>query len=192
MKRFSNLFILSAIAIVFAACSKEQFETVNSDDRGSLKASTTQGESFVDLIAGQNILVGKVAFNEVDTDGDGVLDALQVCYDTDGSGWGIYEIHFSIGNSLSDIPRNNAGNPMIGLFPYQFYLNGETTHCFVIPFEEGVDCGGSYIAAAHAVVKKEGSNKTETAWGKGSRFVPKGNWAMYFGVSVECIPPDIS
>lgn len=192
MKKLNNLIVLAMVAIIFAACSKDSHDVLPNDDRGSMKASTTQGENFVDLMAGQHILVGKVAFNEVDTDGDGTLDAMEVCYVIENNDWQIMEIHFAIGSSLSDIPRNNAGNPMIGHFPYHFHPAGVSSYCFTIPFSEAFDCGGNYIAAAHAVVKRTSGNKTETAWGKGTRFVPKGNWAMYFGVSVECIPPDIS
>ncbi len=43
---------------------------------------------------------------------------------------------------------------------------------------DGVEPGDTVFIAAHAEV--EDGEREEGAWGKGTRFVERGNWAMYF------------
>lgn len=145
----------------------------------------------VSLVAGQNIDAGNVSFEDIDTDNNGEKDALKVTYTTK-NGWGLYEIHFWIGSSLTSLPTNKSGNPQIGLFPYKYSgLNGITSYSFVIPFTNlGFNCdvADNYYVAAHAVVKRvvNGTLQSETGWGDGMRLVQKGSWAMYFKMYITC------
>jgi hypothetical protein len=49
--------------------------------------------------------------------------------------------------------------------------------------DNGVSPGDSVVIAAHAEV--EDGKREEGAWGKGTRFVARGNWAMYFTYVVQ-------
>lgn len=192
----SLIFVSSATALLaFSGCSKEeeimeveQISALKSVDIGSLDS----GVNGVTLFAGQSIEAGTVAFYDIDTDGSGEVDALEVVYTTT-DGWELDEVHFWIGNSLADMPQSRSGNPKIGNFPYNFSnLDGETTYSIVIPFSEiGFSCPGpdDFYVAAHASVRKpdgSGGFQTETGWGDGKRLVQRGNWAMYFSIWITC------
>jgi hypothetical protein len=140
----------------------------------------------VKLVAGQSIDAGLVTFDDVDTDGNGQTDALQVTYSTK-DGWVLSEIHLFVGNSLTSLPTTKSGNPQIGLFPYKSGAISTTSIIVTIPFSElGFSCANTedYFVAAHASVKKGG--QSESAWGDGQRLVTRGNWAMYFTIFISC------
>jgi hypothetical protein len=190
--------IILAIAMIsvigFTSCSKFENQ-LPGQEQNNQKAihigEIGSDQTGVNLIAGQNIDAGNVSFEDIDTDGNGEKDALQVTYTTE-NGWGLYDIHFWIGSSLTTLPTNKSGNPQIGLFPYKYSgLGGATSYSFVIPFTVmGFNCDvtDNYYVAAHAVVKKSvnGSLQSETGWGDGMRLVQKGNWAMYFKLYITC------
>ena len=119
----------------------------------------------VDLMAGQNLFSGTVkVWDEGDT--------LYVLYETIEP-WCMTETHLAVASSLDEIPQSN-GNPVPGNFPYKNTHKCVTSFLYTIPLSN--DACELYIAA-HAVVKRPGSN--ETAWGNGVDF-PGSNWATYF------------
>ncbi len=139
------------------------------------------------LYAGQTIVAGTVC---VDNDASN----LTVTYQTTG-GWTLDETHLWLGTDLSTMPRTASGNPKVGLFPYKSegLPNGTTTYTFTLPLGDfKVACRQQLLVAAHAVVKMvnaDGSIRTETGWGAGTRLTAKGNWATYFSYTVQCAPP---
>lgn len=125
----------------------------------------------VDLIAGQNQKVGAVT---IERNGDRFLRATyELDADAIKNGWLIYEIHFAIGDDLSDIPQTKGNkwgtNPIPGQFPYKRYFQNGVKKDVL----EGIDVSryqnskDLYIAA-HAVVKKTNS-KTIKAPYSGTR-----------------------
>lgn len=152
------------------------------------------GISSQTLYAGQTINAGTVSYDDIDTNNDNQVDALQITYSTTG-GWELTEVHFFIGNALSDMPTNKSGNPQIGLFPYvSGNIAGQTSYSITIPFSTlGFSCPGpeDYYVAAHASLRKSlggGSYQTETGWGNGQRLVQRGNWAMFNLIYITCDP----
>jgi hypothetical protein len=119
----------------------------------------------VNLMAGQNEFAGTV---KVWDEGD----SLYVLYETIEP-WCMTETHLAVASSLEGIPQSN-GNPVPGNFPYKNTHKCATSFLYTVPLSSGA-C--ELYIAAHAVVKKPGSN--ETAWGNGVDF-PGSNWATYF------------
>ena len=179
MKRF-----LLAALVVFSAC-----ETNSYGPEVESYPVIVQGESCVDLMAGQNILVGQVCA--------GIEEGnLQVTYNVVPD-WQIAETHLWVGTSLSTLPTNRSGNPQIGLFPYKSGpLEGATSYTHLVPRslfgltgDEEVCDPLDLLAVAHAAVFRvlpDGSVQGETAYGQGPRLVQKGSWAMYFGWRLAC------
>lgn len=135
------------------------------------------GEAIsVDLIAGQNEIIGEV---KVANDGE-YLYVEFVAFDP----WVLIETHVAVYTNFEDIPLTKKGNPKIGQFAYDIDS--------LIP----LDCNwDKLIIAAHAVVDKIVDGVTvqsETAWGEGPEF-PGKSWAMYFNFTVQdccALPPD--
>jgi hypothetical protein len=156
------------------------------------------------LMAGQHIEAGWVCVHvkpDVDTSrecGPGSSGVLVVEYHTMG-GWELVEAHLAVGNHVEDIPNNNKGNPMVGHFDYHSgNITGMTEFEFYVPLcKLGMDGGSECkptmaVIASHAVVQKkldDGSYQTETGWGDGERFVPRGSWAEYWMVTLTCDKP---
>jgi hypothetical protein len=134
----------------------------------------------VDLIAGQHTDVGEVV---VTTDATNMY----VTYRTTG-GWKLCETHLHIAQTLAGIPQSRGG-PVPGKFAYKKTHASATEFTYTVPLVRvHQDADGCVVIAAHAVVKLYRSwcrTRTETAWGKGSRF-PCKNWAMYFQHCVSC------
>jgi len=140
-------------------------------------------EVCVDLIAGQHIVAGTVCvLNEGEN--------LYVTYTTT-DGWMLAETHLAVstdepgtGEWLGNRWQNRAGNPAPGRFPYKAEHDPavDDTYTYTIPLadiSDGVGAGDTVFVAAQAVVVHEDEGK-ETAWGKGERFVERGDWAMFF------------
>jgi hypothetical protein len=136
------------------------------------------------LWAGQHIDAGTVSVDVAGSD-------LVVTYDT-ANGWSLDEVHLWVGDDRADMPQNRRGSPKIGRFPYaDENLGGLTSYSFSVPLGSlGISCPADlsdreiYIAA-HAVVSNA-SGGSETAWGDGTRFAPRGMWGMYFSTTFEC------
>ncbi len=93
----------------------------------------------VDLLAGQNMLVGNVT---IESDGINYT----ITYNITDGGWCLTQTHLSVGVSPSDFPHTKSGNPKVGNFEYGESLECASSASYVVPVEEG-----TYIAA-HAVV----------------------------------------
>jgi hypothetical protein len=162
------------------------------------------GENCAVLYAGQSIVAGKVCTrldDSVDTsEACGVprqKGAMLVTYSTI-NGWELVEAHLAAGDSLADIPTNNAGNPQIGNFPFKSGdITGDTSYTFTVPYcsldLDLTECPVSAYVAAHAAVRRlncDGAFQSETAWGDGEQFVERGSWAEYMTFRLECPAPD--
>lgn len=187
-------FKLTAIActsaiLALTSCSKTELDHVAAADQANTQRIdvANSGGGCVQLTAGQHINAGSVCINEIDQNNDGSNDAIAIVYNTTG-GWTIREIHLWAGTSLNNCPKTNSGNPIPGQFPYSASNINANTYTVTIPFSQlGFDCAigtANYYVAAHAVVRN--GNNTQTAWGQGTRFVPQGNWGMYFDFEISC------
>lgn len=190
------LYLIPALLLVgtlFYACQEQNVVEPNKSsiekvDVGNLGS----GVSCVELTAGQTINTGSVCFDDIDTDGDNIVDALKICYTTI-NGWELVEAHFWIGTTLSQLPMTKSGNPIPGQFPYKSgNITGQTEYCIIIPFSEiNFECPGptKYIVAAHAALRKVENGvivDTQTGWGAGTRITTKGNWGTYFNIWITC------
>ncbi len=145
------------------------------DDEGDTGGDGTVGgeqtdppaSTGVNLIAGQHTRIGTV---------DAAISgtSMTVTYTCTEEGWNLYEIHFHVANSVDDIPASKKGNPKVGKFMEKFEDLDTDTYSFVVDVSD-LDLESTLYFAAHAAV-----SNGETAWGEGTRFVQKGNWAMYF------------
>lgn len=148
--------ILFGVCILLGAMSC-QTESLNSDEnlitsdsaakKGNNKAEATlvwdecsTTSTQVDLLAGQNTLVGNVT---VESDGINYT----ITYNITDAGWCLTETHLSVGLAPSDFPHTNSGNPKNGNFEFGGSLNCASSASYIVPVSEG-----TYIAA-HAVVK---------------------------------------
>lgn len=168
----SALFFAAVATLSLASCKKEANdftpETVKQTGAHRTGSSNICGEpTTVTLIAGQHINAGTVTVTNDATN-------LYVTYST-ANGWSLTELHLFAG-ACNKIPVNKPGNPIPGQFPYSANPAMANTYTFTIPLANLEDC---FCVAAHAVVRNA-SGGTETAWGQGTRFVQKGNWAMKF------------
>lgn len=166
--------ILLVSVITLWSCSKEspmgvdETETLYENTSPQTRRSeNTEPVATVNLIAGQNTIVGEVSLT---LDGS----TLWVTYET-YENWTITETHLYLGD-CENRPQNRPGNPLVGQFPY----SGEHatgTQTVLYPFDVN-SINQTGCIAAHAVVKNN-SGGTETAWGEGNPY--GGNqWAMYF------------
>ena len=120
---------------------------------------------IVDLIAGQNEVAGNI---KVWDDGSSLFVSYEIF-----EPWCLTETHLAVASSVDEIPQSN-GNPVPGQFPYKNSHKCATNFLYKIPLDNNV-C--TLYIAAHAAVKRPGSN--ETAWGSGLDF-PGKNWGTYF------------
>ncbi|MCE1197837.1 MAG: hypothetical protein LWW85_02615 [Marinilabiliales bacterium] len=147
-------------------------------------ATTVPTIANLTLWAGQTINAGNLVVNEVDTNSDGIDDALAISYNLTG-GWAFSEIHLWIGSDLSKLPKNNAGNPVPGNFPYKpLDAAGKTSYTINVPFSAigYTTCSAQYYVAAHASVVK--GTSSQTAWSAGTSINTKGQWATYSTIQV--------
>lgn len=136
----------------------------------------------VDLIAGQHDVIGTATVSE-----DG--DEIAVTYDLQG-GWRMTENHLHLAADCDDIPQTRSGNPKVGRFDYaRAYDPAVQTDTYVIDqTDHGFEDDDVLCIAAHAaVVERDDEDNVvgnETAWGDGTRFTERGNWAMHFDYEV--------
>lgn len=187
------LLLLPALILVgmfFYGCQEE----LNIVEPTSIKKVTINetGTSCTPIYAGQNMLAGSVCLEDVDTNNDGIKDALKVTYSTDDP-WVLLEIHFAISKTLKGIPQTRNGNLIPGQFPFKYpNLGGVSEYTFYVPFSFfGFNCDPNEVlyAAAHCVVAKPDGNggyyDQETGWGYGNN-KPGNNWATIFSLKIDC------
>lgn len=178
------LFLLPAL-LLLSACNSEDPNPIT-PSTGVIEKITgadANGVLCVDLIAGQNTVVGTVCVQEVNlTFPAPATDHLRITYTTTG-GWEMSEVHFFIGTSLP-----STISP--GQFPFVFdnWTANTTSFSFDIPFSYLEALSGNlyscYTAMAHAVVHNTNpGGGSETAWGDGT---PTGQgWSMWFQICLE-------
>jgi len=156
-KKSKWLAIVLALAMVLSLVPAMGMADNNNDVECEPCECETCAEKVLDLIAGQNKVVGEVT---VINDDEKVCVTYALDEDALEEGWLIYETHLAIATEKEGIPQtpeNRWGtNPIPGLFPYgDDELDGVEYHNECILFED-VDfgiCDEVYIAA-HAVVKR--------------------------------------
>ena len=139
-------------------------------------------ETCVELVAGQPVpdavIVGEVC---IEVQGDDLRVTFQAA-----DGWKLAETQLAVASSLDDIPRaGETGIPVVGRFPHR------TAHAPTVPAftyvmllaDLGVSRGDEVIVAAHAGLANSAGIE-EGGWGRGERFTPRGNPAMYFRYSI--------
>ncbi|MBN2853103.1 MAG: hypothetical protein JXQ23_10255 [Clostridia bacterium] len=135
------------------------------------------------LNAGQDIDVGDVI---VTNNASHIYVGYQLDADIAEEGWEIIEMHLAVVQTLEELPVNKAGNPLVGQFEFsRIYSFGDGIYedYFEVMLPEEPD-DDHYFIAAHALIARYNEDlqmvETESAWGNGTRFVTKGNWATYF------------
>ena len=159
---------------------------------GAVYATNAQEPvTTVDLVAGQNAVVGRCIVEVVEENFRAVpIEHLTVEYSTQGGPWWIAETHLYHDPELNcpDAPQTRSGNPKIGRFPL---ATEHTTPPGVKSVEETVP-GDTQCIAAQAVVvtiitDDEGVrvvDREETAWCEGDPF-GGANWAMFLNLRRE-------
>ncbi len=142
-------------------------------------------ETCVELVAGQPVpaaqavIVGQVCLEVQGSD-------LSIRFRA-GDGWSMAETQLVVASSMDDIPRaGEAGIPIVGRFPHRTaHTPTVPEFTYSIPLEDlGVSRGDEVVVAAHAsMVTTTGIE--EGGWGRGERFTPRGNPAMYFRYTID-------
>lgn len=204
-KSFSLL--LTAFLLGVVSCSKEKDIVEEAGLPGAdmptkvVVGTETSTLSYQTLFAGQTIDAGSVSYDDIDTNSDGKVDALQIMYSTK-DGWELTQVHFFVDYEFAKLPTNKSGNPQPGQFPYKSGdITGQKSYTITIPFTTlGFDCANAtrgLFVAAHAGLRKPlsgGTYQNESGWGDGLRLVQRGNWAMYNTVFITCdqAPPPVA
>lgn len=198
---------MALLGFVFNACNND-LEFVEEGLSSGVSFSTTRatadqmfGLFETDFLAGQKIKAGTISiWNDYDN--------VYVKFATK-DGWQIRRTHLFIGREdvLLDPANgyvNKNGSPKNGHFPYGEYFDPFVTEwVFSLPLTElyamfdlefDMETEVCPVIAAHAEVlkqKEDGTWQEETAWGKGEKFVKKGNWSMFVeGYCTEFPPED--
>jgi hypothetical protein len=132
------------------------------------------GITSVDMLAGQNILMGTLSYANDN-------ENLYVTY-TANADWYMSEVHLYVG-SLALSPKSGGGTPSPGRFPMKQSFSASNLAqevTWTIPLSQ---LGFEFIIAAHASVLRVDIDgdvvAKETAWAAGSRFTSNKNWATY-------------
>ncbi len=184
--------LLFAIGLgIFTSCSNETDLLLN--ENISLKKGSRQSSSIyyststtapsiapcgtpteVVLYAGQTIDAGTVTV-------ENTADKVYVTV-TSGNGFYLSAVDLYIGSTIA-----TGSNPAPGQFPYHSgNLSNETT-VFSFEFDKD-DLPATFYIAVHANVYQIVDNtvvNSNSAWGDGTRFTTKGNWATYFTYEIQ-------
>jgi hypothetical protein len=165
-----RLQLLSLLSItLFLSCDKDQINPETSNEQnyflvseGTVNRNAQSRASLddpcivVDLVAGQNTVVGTVTIDKTETD-------LVLTYATNPD-WEINLTHMSIGDCNEQwVPETGSGNPKVGKFehtePHSTNINEVVYHISLEVLPDDTDL---YCFAAHAEVT--GPSGGETAW----------------------------
>lgn len=169
---FARVALLGAafFGLILTGCDSADLTGITADGRGNdkntggISASDhldgIDGEASdgsVDLVAGQNIVVGTVSWVKNDVDG-----SVEVTYQTNAP-YCISEWHLdggTVGSPTFGIPTNNPGSPKIGNFQYGETYGDGNCQTTVVQTLEAADFegDGARIIAAHAVVVDDEGN----------------------------------
>lgn len=162
------------------------FEFEDEDDSARKKTAGDLGPTVIpsgvkpcatttyDLFAGKKNDVGSVTIANDDKH-------LYVTYFTTKS---FNKLHLWFGHSLSDLPRNPAGIPIIGHFFLKADAKGKNQYTFKISFTDlekrKIKCGNKLIFVAHAEVGRE------SAFGGPTQIPGSNRWAYYMTHTLSC------
>ena len=139
-------------------------------------------EMSVELVAGQPdpsaVIVGEVC---LEVQGDDLRVTFRAA-----DGWRLAETQLVVASSLDGIPRaGEAGIPVVGRFPHRTaHAPTVPEFAYVIPLADlGVSPGDEVVVAAHAGLANNAGIE-EGGWGRGERFMPRGNPATYFRYTI--------
>jgi hypothetical protein len=156
-----------AVGVLLALALAPAFWPSDAMAQGCTKEATN-------LIAARTINVGDVnVCNDATT--------LTVTYETT-TPWCLLATNLHVTISEDDIPQNRRGMPQPGRFAFGDEHDCEGEFSFDIPLADiggGLSPGDTVVIAAHAEV--DDGERTEGAWGDGTRFVEGvRSWATYF------------
>jgi hypothetical protein len=144
--------------------------------------------AVVDLWAGQTTDAGSVTiYNDEVNLYLTVYSALGYQDNSDGE-----QIKIWAGGDLANMPRNGAGNPVIGQFPYKLTTSGGTTYTVTIPLDDLSlvnDCGDEVFVVVHADVLADdgnGGTSAETAFGGDTGGDTGNRWWYYTTYTIQC------
>lgn len=191
-KPFTGIFSALAVAVLGMSSAMAQTAPVATETSGSTASVCLDGVAGApvcyDLLAGQTIHAGSVCLEIA----GGNLNVVYATVD----GWELTEAQLWIGNDITDLPQNKAGNPVPGQFPFKSGdITGATLYQFSIPLTNpylNFACPSdaiSYFLAAHASVRKlNGTDtyQTQTGWTEGSPITSRGNWATFSTFTLGC------
>jgi hypothetical protein len=159
------------------ACQKNALD-VSGEIRSAVPSGYTVCGTATEtaILAGQSTNVGSVT---VWNDENNVY----VLYEATGD-YKFRNTHLYVG-SCSDIPVNNAGNPRIGLYPYNddHGNTGVSSFLKTIPINSLNQTSGCLCVSAHSEVI--GPNFSQTGWGQGAQINDGGSWAMKFDYCIQ-------
>lgn len=198
-----GLTIVALIPVVAVSCSPTPPAEVTdaaegTDSGGDVEIGHTieLERACVELFAGHTIRAGTVCMTI--QPGDAVMNVTFTTID----GWELIDAQLAAGDSMSDVPIDDDGNPVLHQFAFNSRdITGATSHVFAVPLSDYFRVDGEFgglaercdpvtaYLAAHATLRKnnpDGSWQTESGWGHGERVIDAGNWARLFTVSLEC------
>lgn len=185
--RLSKLLFVGVLGLLLYSCNNTGLEelegvgvaveTEDSNFKSGEVISFCNQATEVDFLAGQNIKAGTILIGNDN-------DFVYVIYQT-ANGWYFSQTQLYVGVK-EGVPVNKQGNPQIGLFPLKT-VHSPLASYFVYKIRKS-DLPEAFIVAAHADVQKVIDGvvvQKETAWSQGTRFVSKGNWAMYTDYEIQ-------
>jgi hypothetical protein len=95
--------------------------------------------------------------------------------------WYLLETDVQVGKTLSDFHLNPKGSPCPGKFLHKsFFEATDVVQNYTEIFRRPTGLKGEINTSARAIVYNSETGEISTAWGDGTRFVPKGNFGTYF------------
>jgi hypothetical protein len=180
----AGLSIVALIPIVAVGCgpagATDAAEGTDSGGHDDPVLEAKHKRTCVELFVGQTIRVGTVCMTIPSRGG-----MMNVVYTTT-DGWQLAQARLAAGDSMSDVPVDDNGDPLLDQFTFDSGdITGATSHAFAVPLRdfdlrrngdvddptENCDPVTAYLAA-HAVLRKanhDGSWQTESGWGHGER-----------------------
>ena len=168
MKPNTTLLLICIISIFYFSCSKSELNYSSNEQSFFIIKESTKKNSIakrssldepcisVDLVAGQNEVVGSVSIDRNETH-------LILTYSTIED-WDIDLTHMSIGDCNEQwAPQTGSGNPKIGRFEHtEPHTQNISEVVYFVDLNALPDYTDTYCFAAHAEVS--GPNGGETAW----------------------------
>jgi hypothetical protein len=114
-----------------------------------------------------------------------LIDALIRITYTASADWEIIAADLWLGTDTAEIPRNSGGNPEVRRFENRLSNSGGLDSCFFdIPVTE---FDTAVYAAAHATLRKVGTNETISVWGSGLSIGDPGVGATCISIAIDIV-----